>query len=80
MLERDRYVQVAFWYGLRNWASDADAPLSRYGLMQNDFSPKPAYFAFKRYALAARPRGPIGATRLLGPAYPAASGASRRRG
>nr|MBA2712044.1 cellulase family glycosylhydrolase [Rubrobacteraceae bacterium] len=52
MIEADKYVQVALWYDFRNnaWAGDEDTPEARYGLLQTDFSPKPAYFAFRAYA------------------------------
>jgi hypothetical protein len=50
LLEGDPYVEVALWYMSRNWASDADTPNTRYGLMSNSFVPKPAFSAFKAYA------------------------------
>jgi polysaccharide biosynthesis protein PslG len=51
MLEQDSYVQVAVWYNFRNnwWDRDADGWEFQCGLMRTDFSPKPAYAAFKSY-------------------------------
>jgi polysaccharide biosynthesis protein PslG len=51
-LEHDPYVQVALWYGLRNnyWQNDADELEAQFGLLRDDFSPKPSYAAFKAYA------------------------------
>ena len=50
-LEQDPYVQVAMWYSLRNFSEGGDGPgwLDQLGLMRTDFTPKPAYFAFKAY-------------------------------
>ena len=50
-VEQDPYVQVAIWYIYRNhaWANDADNWGDQLGLMRTDFSPKPAYNAFKAY-------------------------------
>jgi hypothetical protein len=49
---QDSYVQVAFWYNLRNnyWMHDADDVESQYGLLRTDFSRKPSYDAFKACA------------------------------
>lgn len=60
LLEADPYVRVVCWYNLRNNYWDEDDPSSvegSFGLLRTDFSPKPAYAAFKRYAagLAAPP-------------------------
>jgi hypothetical protein len=51
MLEQDPYVQVAIWYNFRNnwWDKDADGWEFQCGLMRTDFTPKPAYAAFKSY-------------------------------
>ena len=51
MLEQDSYVQVAIWYNFRNnwWDRDADGWEYQCGLMRTDFTPKPAYAAFKSY-------------------------------
>ncbi len=48
-LEQDPYVQVAFWYNLRNeyWANDENSWVTQLGLMTTDFTPKPAYYAMK---------------------------------
>jgi hypothetical protein len=50
-IEADPYVQVAITYNFRNnyWASDANDWDDQLGLMHTDFSPKPAYYAFKAY-------------------------------
>ncbi|MBA2712045.1 MAG: cellulase family glycosylhydrolase [Rubrobacteraceae bacterium] len=52
LIEPDSYVEVALWYDFRNdyWLHDSDTAEARYGLMNTDFSPKPAYAAFKAYA------------------------------
>lgn len=52
LIEGDSYVEVALWYDFRNnyWMKDADTPEARYGLLRTDFSPKPAYDAYKAYA------------------------------
>lgn len=49
---QDPYVQVAFYYNLRNnyWSHDADTVEAQYGLMRTDFSHKPSYDAFKACA------------------------------
>jgi hypothetical protein len=78
-LEQDPYVQVAMWYSLRNssWANDGPTWLDQLGLMRTDFTPKPAYFAFKAYGTAAPPIGGIG-----GPGttpQPGTPGATRTR-
>ena len=48
----DAYVGPAFAYNLRNnyWEHDADSAEARYGLMRTDYSPKPAYDAFRAVA------------------------------
>ena len=58
-LEQDPYVEVAAWYSYRNsnWANDADTWEDQLGLVRTDFSPKPAYQAFKAYG--AEPPGPV---------------------
>lgn len=58
LLEADPYVQVVCWYNLRNNYWDKDDPSSvegNFGLLRTDFSPKPAYAAFKRYAASPAP-------------------------
>jgi hypothetical protein len=44
----DPYVQVAFWYNLRNEAGERDHVEGRWGLLHDDFSPKPSAAAFQR--------------------------------
>lgn len=50
-VEQDPYVQVAIWYIYRNhsWAQDANTWGDQLGLTLTDFTPKPAYNAFKSY-------------------------------
>jgi hypothetical protein len=57
LLDQDSYVQVALWYDLRNnfWDSDADTIEARLGLLRTDYSPKPAYDAFRSYVAASTP-------------------------
>jgi hypothetical protein len=52
LLEQDSYVEYALWYDIRNnyWMHDEDQPEAQFGLMKTDFTPKPAYAAFKAYA------------------------------
>jgi polysaccharide biosynthesis protein PslG len=54
-MNQDSYLQVAFWYTLRNhyWDADADQIEARFGLARSDWSPKPAYQAFRRLTGAA---------------------------
>jgi hypothetical protein len=47
--EQDPYVEVAIWSIYRNRAHDADTWLDQLGLVRSNFSPKPAYGAFKSY-------------------------------
>ncbi len=51
LTDQDPYVQVACWYNLRNdyWSHDENSVEAQYGLLNTDFSPKPAYAAFKAY-------------------------------
>jgi hypothetical protein len=50
-VEQDPYVQIAFLYNLRNnyWANNGDSWDDQLGIMNVDFSPKPAYTAYKAY-------------------------------
>jgi hypothetical protein len=48
LLENYPYVPVAIWYDLRNDGND-DFWTDQLGLTQNDFTPKPSYYAFKSY-------------------------------
>jgi polysaccharide biosynthesis protein PslG len=50
LIDGDAYVEVAIVYDIRNGVGDADTPEAQYGLLHRDYSPKPAYDAFKRYA------------------------------
>jgi hypothetical protein len=72
-IEADPYVQVAITYNFRNnyWANDANTWDDQLGLMHTDFSPKPAYFAFKNYTPGAGAAASPGAA--AGPAASAAS-------
>jgi hypothetical protein len=50
LIDQASYVRVALWYNLRNdwWAHDDPAAwVDQLGLMRTDFSPKPAYWAFR---------------------------------
>ena len=55
LIERDSYVEVAVVYTIRNGAGEPSDPEARYGLLRRDYSPKPAYDAFKRFAAKQRP-------------------------
>ena len=50
-LEQDPYVEVLYWYNLRNnfWAPEADTWEDQLGLVRANFAPKPAYAAFRDY-------------------------------
>jgi len=50
LVQQDRYVRVAIVYSVRNGAGDANTPEAQYGLLRRDYSAKPAYDAFRRYA------------------------------
>ncbi len=52
LFEQDPYVEYALWYNVRNnyWMHDEDSPEAQFGLVRTDFSPKPAYEAFKAFA------------------------------
>ena len=51
LLEQHPYVQLAYWYNLRNnfWDQDADTWETQLGLTHTDFTHKPSYDAFKNY-------------------------------
>jgi polysaccharide biosynthesis protein PslG len=56
-LEGEPYVQVAFYYSLRNnwWSHDDPRSMEAcFGLLRTDFSAKPAFSAFRAYALSPR--------------------------
>ena len=50
-LEQDPYVEIAHWYNLRNawWEHDGNTWSGQLGLMNTDFSRKPAFDALKNY-------------------------------
>jgi hypothetical protein len=53
----DPWVQVLFYYNLRNnwWSHDDPTSMeAQFGLMTTDFARKPAFYAFQRYALKSR--------------------------
>ena len=52
MAEQDSYVQVGLWYNLREdyWSTGPSYWDGGFGLLRKDFSPKPAYYAFRTYA------------------------------
>jgi|SRR5215211_132059 len=60
LLENYPYVEVAYWYNLRNnwWDNDADTWETQLGLMRTDFTHKPSYDAFKSYQPGASPPDP----------------------
>jgi hypothetical protein len=51
-LEQDPYVEVAFYYNLRNnyWANNANTWDDQLGLMKTNWAHKPAYDAYKGYS------------------------------
>lgn len=51
LTDQDPYVQVMCWYNLRNdyWSHDENSVEAQYGLLNTDFTPKPAYTAYKAY-------------------------------
>lgn len=52
---QDPYVQVALWYSFREdyWADPSTDWDAGFGLVHHDFTPKPAYSAFRDYATGA---------------------------
>ena len=56
---QDPYVQVALWYNFRQdyWAADSSDWDGGFGLINKDFSTKPAYYAFQAYATGASTGG-----------------------
>ena len=52
VLKREPDVEIVFWYSLRNgfWDHDANTVEGQFGLLRTDFTPKPAYEAFRRAA------------------------------
>ena len=61
LLEQHPYVQLAYWYNLRNnfWDQDADTWETQLGLMRTDFTHKPSYDAFKSYQPGAPASPPL---------------------
>ena len=41
------FIQVAMWYNLRDKGTNPTLAYHNYGLVQNNFEPKPAYFAYR---------------------------------
>ena len=85
LLESYPYVEIAYWYNLRNnfWDNDADTWETQLGLMRTDFTHKPSYDVFKAYQPGtavpppATPAAPAPPARPS-PATPAPSAVSRR--
>lgn len=75
LANQDRYVGVALYYNLRNnyWGKDANDTEDQYGLMRTDFTPKPAYAAFKALA---RPTAVASASATAAASAPLASAAA----
>ncbi len=46
------FIKVAMWYNLRDKGTDPTLAYHNYGLVQNNFEPKPAYAAYQRQARA----------------------------
>jgi cellulase (glycosyl hydrolase family 5) len=65
--EQNPYVQVALWYNIREYHPDTNW-VDGFGLLHNDFTPKPAYDAFRSYA--------TGATATPSPAPPTSTAPS----
>jgi hypothetical protein len=55
--EQDPYVQVALWYNFREdfFSTGPSYFDGGFGLMHKDFTPKPAYYAFRDYATGTSP-------------------------
>ncbi|MDX6605634.1 MAG: polysaccharide biosynthesis protein PslG [Solirubrobacterales bacterium] len=53
--DQDPYVQVALWYNFREdyWSTSSSDYDGGFGMMHKDFTPKPAYYAFRDYATGA---------------------------
>lgn len=65
---QDPYVQVALWYNFRQdyWAADSSDWDGGFGLINKDFSTKPAYYAFQAYATGATTTTGGGSTTTTG--------------
>jgi polysaccharide biosynthesis protein PslG len=62
---QDPYVQVALWYMFREISWDGSSDMDGHGLLHNDFTPKPAYYAFRDVATgtgAGSTPPPVGST------------------
>ena len=46
-----KYVKAAMWFELFNNGTSAQQPLDNYGLLNTDYSPKPAFAAFQQESL-----------------------------
>jgi hypothetical protein len=84
VLDGEPYVGVAFYYSLRNnwWSHDDPHSIEAcFGLLRTDFSPKPAYAAFRSYAASWRGLAGTAGTALAGAsaASPPAAAAWRTR-
>jgi hypothetical protein len=51
LTDQTPYVQVMCWYNLRNdyWSHDENSVEAQYGLLNTNFTPKPAFAAYKAY-------------------------------
>src|SRR5919197_1912940 len=79
LLEQHPYVQLAYWYNLRNnfWDQDADTWETQLGLMRTDFTHKPSYDAFKSYQPGTAPSpstAPLGSLATSDPSSPQPAG------
>jgi len=64
-LESRPWVARAYWYNFRNnyWSNDRPADWdANLGLLRTDFTPKPAYYAYKTYANSATTTAPAPST------------------
>jgi cellulase (glycosyl hydrolase family 5) len=52
LANQDSYVQMALWYNFREdyWSTGSSYFDGGFGLIRKDFTPKPAYYAFRDYA------------------------------
>jgi hypothetical protein len=64
LTDQDPYVQVMCWYNLRNdyWSHDENSVEAQYGLLNTDFTPKPAYTAYRAYVPGSGATGSSGET------------------
>jgi Cellulase (glycosyl hydrolase family 5) len=80
LLESYPYVQIAYWYNLRNnfWDNDANTWETQLGLMRTDFTHKPSYDAFKGYQPGTAVPAPGTSPAPAPPAPPAAPSPTRQ--